>query len=64
MKDKPIYSITTTLHEVVVEMRHHFNKWDEKIDSQQQPVPIQDLDYWICQINRVIKTIEDGDAKW
>lgn len=39
------------------EMVKKFNQWDEKIKAKQQPVSIQDLDYWQCVLRIYLREV-------
>jgi len=49
-----------TLTTIAAEIKKAWVMWDEHIKAGQQPVPIQDLDYWQDQIARAAKVLE-GD---
>lgn len=40
------------------EIRGCFDNWDNHINNHQQPVPIQDLDYWSSELKLVIANIK------
>jgi hypothetical protein len=45
------------LGEIAEEIRVKFDCWDNNIKAGQQPVPIQDLDYWSFEIYKAVKVI-------
>lgn len=49
------------LIEVIREMQNKFDDWDLHISNNQQPVPIQDLDYWKEQLKIVALSFKGGE---
>ena len=47
-----------SIREVEAEIKACFDGWDGAIKNEQQPVPIQDLDYWSNKLLRVINELE------
>jgi len=43
------------------EMANAFNLWDERIKNKQQPIPIQDLDYWKDEICSVVSKLNSEE---
>lgn len=41
-----ISNASKQMKEVGYEMKSCFDKWDDAVSHNRQPVPIQDLDYW------------------
>lgn len=42
------------LQKLAKEIRAKYNSWDENIKAGQQPVPIQDLDFWATKLEEII----------
>lgn len=58
--DHDIQTAFKMIREVADETIACWNKWDERIQAKQQPVPIQDLHYWNDQLVRALKVIEES----
>lgn len=43
-----------TILEVRGEIRHCFRHYDERVEQKQHVVPIQTLDYWATQLEKII----------
>jgi hypothetical protein len=41
------------IRKIAMEIRNKFLHWDANIRAGQQPVPIQDLDYWANELMRL-----------
>ena len=48
-----------TLAEIADEIQNKFNLWNVHKENGQEPVPIQDLDYWQNQINRAVVVLRN-----
>jgi hypothetical protein len=48
---------------IASEMKLCFDRWDRSIQSGFQPVTIQDLDFWIKEIQEVILRGEEAKEK-
>jgi hypothetical protein len=44
--------------EVIQEISNRFENWDNAINARQQPVTIQDLDYWRKRLSDAIELFE------
>jgi len=42
------------MEELKDEIKKHYDKWDLKIQAKQQPVAIQELDYWYKRLEYLI----------
>ena len=51
-------TIKKQLNDIEREMTQCFDNWDDAIKNGQQPVTIQDLDFWRCSINGVVSNLE------
>ena len=49
------------LNKIEREMTRCYNNWDDTVNNKQQPVSIQDLDFWRCSINGVLSVLEGGN---
>ena len=51
-------TIRNTLEALAQEMDRSFDNWDKAIKNKQQPVTIQDLDFWRTVIRTQISMLE------
>ena len=49
------------LNKIEREMTRCYDNWDDAVNNKQQPVSIQDLDFWRCSINGVLSVLEGGN---
>jgi hypothetical protein len=47
------------LNQIADEIKKSWVNWDLRLRNGQQPVPIQDLDYWQDQIKRAVRILEN-----
>lgn len=49
------------LKKVIDEIQKCYDNWDVRIENNQQPVPIQDLDFWIQRLKSVLNDIREAE---
>jgi len=48
------------LRDIANELIERFDMWDERINAKQQPVPIQDIDFWATTLKQIINDENTG----
>ena len=43
------------LENVISEIQEKFDSWDSRIENNLTPVPIQDLDFWVVTLKKVLE---------
>ena len=51
--------IAGLFEEVRLEIQAKYDEWDLHIEAEQQPVPIQDLDYWSKRLEYLIGKLKN-----
>ena len=51
-------NIIDEIEKVREEIYNCFNKWDARVEAGQQPVPIQDLDYWNMKLSKAVRGLK------
>lgn len=59
-EEKDLNPSLNNLLAISAEISKAFDKWDENIKAGQQPVSIQDLDYWRVQIRGDVKKLQEA----
>lgn len=60
MASQKTLSALETLSKIASEIGERFEKWDNAIKNKQQPVAVQDLDFWKTMIEGAVKVLKEN----
>ena len=58
--DEKMETIKQELRKIEGKIQACFDGWGRAIKNHQQPVSIQDLDYWSCELKSIIDKLEQN----